>query len=619
MSHAPLVLSDDDFAEDAPPGYRSQKLKDQYLVWMILVLAISFVAQMALPFVISFGTSPFAMMNPALGALKQYSRMTAWRGMLWYPELDAPGSGRNGCKLHALGYDGNPTDAPAIEIDTQPEWLLADGDRLWAVSKNEVAEVLADGSRAVVMFPTRYLENPSPPFLYEGKLAVVDQGRDESPFALVVFENGEWQPQQTLHIDLPELTNTSRQASDRDAPADALAPENVSSTTPIGSTGSATGMVLPTKTQLQVVRAGGEYHLLASRDGRHFHHAGLPVAGATDQSSKWIPIDMGGVIFSQPTPFARSFQSDIVSLTAIDNAPAIYFIATQGNVSELRRWTDGQWQVVETKRNTGAGTQSVTTFTLPDGSRTFAVVEKFGGLSQELQELQTDGIKTIQALGGPMGALNPWAKDYFKTQILANAAVTGVLVLQVLLMTWLMKTHRDPSYYKGRVAVEHASIFIRCVATFIDGMISNVPLWVIWYRWYQNLEGDLFNLVQSFIQNPLAVLQMLLPPLAATGGCLLVWGFVCWLMTAWLGGTPGKLLCGVRIVRTNLEMPGLLRALVRMILWTVEMSIMNGIIAFASIAFTQNRQRVADLVAGTVVVNAGSLRRARRELAQATT
>ncbi len=101
--------------------------------------------------------------------ITQYTKMTAVAGCLVVSRVGGGDRGafRHGCQLLPLDYHGKKLDRPAIDLDMQAEWLFADSDRLWAVSKNEVAEVLADGTRPEVMRPTRFLLHPSRPFLYE--------------------------------------------------------------------------------------------------------------------------------------------------------------------------------------------------------------------------------------------------------------------------------------------------------------------------------------------------------------------------------------------------------------------------------------------------------------------
>jgi uncharacterized RDD family membrane protein YckC len=69
------------------------------------------------------------------------------------------------------------------------------------------------------------------------------------------------------------------------------------------------------------------------------------------------------------------------------------------------------------------------------------------------------------------------------------------------------------------------------------------------------------------------------------------------------GATPGKLVTGLRVVGPDGRRPGLLRALVRTVLWVVDgfpwpIPILGWLIAVCN----RRRRRLGDMVAGTVVV-----------------
>jgi uncharacterized RDD family membrane protein YckC len=67
------------------------------------------------------------------------------------------------------------------------------------------------------------------------------------------------------------------------------------------------------------------------------------------------------------------------------------------------------------------------------------------------------------------------------------------------------------------------------------------------------------------------------------------------------GVTPGMLVVGLRIETTQGGAPGVRDYLVRWFLFTVD-GLLLGLVAVVSIAATERRQRVGDLIARTVVV-----------------
>lgn len=77
------------------------------------------------------------------------------------------------------------------------------------------------------------------------------------------------------------------------------------------------------------------------------------------------------------------------------------------------------------------------------------------------------------------------------------------------------------------------------------------------------------------------------------------------------GITPGKWLLGLRTVRTTLRPCGFARALVRNVLYYVDLPLLlTPLPAAISLMFSDHRQRLGDRVADTIVVRAGSMREA---------
>ncbi len=69
------------------------------------------------------------------------------------------------------------------------------------------------------------------------------------------------------------------------------------------------------------------------------------------------------------------------------------------------------------------------------------------------------------------------------------------------------------------------------------------------------------------------------------------------------GWTPGKWICGLRIVRTTLRPFGLLRSLLRVLLLYVDAILLAyPIPGVAAILLSENRQRLGDMAADTIVI-----------------
>jgi uncharacterized RDD family membrane protein YckC len=69
------------------------------------------------------------------------------------------------------------------------------------------------------------------------------------------------------------------------------------------------------------------------------------------------------------------------------------------------------------------------------------------------------------------------------------------------------------------------------------------------------------------------------------------------------GMTPGKWLCGLRTVRTSLRPCGLAHSLARELVFLADCcSFLCWTLGIVSIALTEHRQRLGDLVADTLVI-----------------
>jgi uncharacterized RDD family membrane protein YckC len=69
-----------------------------------------------------------------------------------------------------------------------------------------------------------------------------------------------------------------------------------------------------------------------------------------------------------------------------------------------------------------------------------------------------------------------------------------------------------------------------------------------------------------------------------------------------LGYSPGKLLLGIRVLGTDLQLCGFWRALVRNLLMFVD-GFFNFMVGIMVVALTEHWQRIGDMAARTVVVD----------------
>lgn len=154
------------------------------------------------------------------------------------------------------------------------------------------------------------------------------------------------------------------------------------------------------------------------------------------------------------------------------------------------------------------------------------------------------------------------------------------------------------------VSLELAGIGSRAFAWLADALCVFLA-WLTALLLY-SISGDLFRDVQalSFAAQLLAVLSVLMAG----------WGWdVAW-ETLGGGRTPGKRLVGIRVVRADGGPVGLGESLVRNALRVLELPLAYapGILA---VALGSRRQRLGDLVAGTLVVRQGRFDLSRYDVA----
>ena len=151
----------------------------------------------------------------------------------------------------------------------------------------------------------------------------------------------------------------------------------------------------------------------------------------------------------------------------------------------------------------------------------------------------------------------------------------------------------------GRRA-RHASLTRRAVAQLIDALVLVAPIGAGVYV-VQSLAWPLeMDRAEGFWETVAAALPVLV------GGVLFLLGFVLLAYTEGKWGiTPGKWVGGIRVLGVDLEPCGFSRALVRNILKVID-GFFNFTVGIMVVALSENWQRVGDMAARTVVVDARS-------------
>ena len=282
----------------------------------------------------------------------------------------------------------------------------------------------------------------------------------------------------------------------------------------------------------------------------------------------------------------------VILIDGIDSRTAVGHIYR----SDGTKWTESM------SVNFPFGAVSFRAVTSADWQRSYVVVTTATG-RMIVYAIEETGVRVT-------GLSNPGLKTESETLRFIGGLPAVMLAAGLLLglAIWpLMAWFTRPEYEFGVQAVNLASLGWRGFARVIDlGLLGFTTVGLGWlvtlgFEW-QSLAEALHLRVEHptvFIVRRVAVI-------------LIAWGLF-YVVTALLaqavwGVTPGKWLCGLRTVRTTLRPCGFARSLAREVVFFVDCC--NGLCwtpGIVSIAFTDRRQRLGDLVADTIVVESGSL------------
>jgi uncharacterized RDD family membrane protein YckC len=175
----------------------------------------------------------------------------------------------------------------------------------------------------------------------------------------------------------------------------------------------------------------------------------------------------------------------------------------------------------------------------------------------------------------------------------------GLGLLLWFLMIWFTK----PDYGYGLQHVKLASLGKRGAARLIDmGVVlasTGAVGWLITRKLDWLTLGEVINLR---IDHPVIGQAVTAAALAVIW--LVILAFSLLLTQAYWGTTPGKWLCGIRLLRTTLQPCGVARVIVREALfwWVDVVCLCWWIPGIVGIALSEKRQRLGDLAADTIVI-----------------
>jgi uncharacterized RDD family membrane protein YckC len=548
--------------------FEPQAFSDRYIYQMILLAFLTVVIQVGFLFLSLADTwSPVCSLVPAPRGPVGFSASTMvfpgsaaiCKGQLWVsvgagsPAVGRlPASRSASSRLHVFDLKSGKSRDTNIKLSPSPVGLLVIDDQLWAVSENIMYRI--QGDQAVPRHPRRVLIQPSRPFTYEGRLAVIDKDRNDV-FTLLMWGEGEWV--ERGKIDLPMLNPSSPW----------LVPE------------------------VRVLSRGSSQYLFFF-DGQGIRlFEGIMVRSSADPVSALVPENRSQAGPSSRGP-APDWQQATLPVAAgstweammVDDELWVYHTPPSLALSQVSicKYLNGNW--IHEEPNDAVNVLSIA---IAAGEQSFLVTDDLRLFTVDGSSLRrvTSGIQASERLRYIFSILDLLAR---------YLAATGFLVLGAW---WLMRVHRRPQYVFGKRNAILASVLRRGIARGIDVVLSMSPA-LFWLLVATDAEERILpQSVFTGARHPYLI--PLIWVISIQMGITVVLSIV---EGVW-GMTPGKLVCGIRALRTTLRPCGVLRALAREMLVYIDGALLvTWLPGVLLIGFTPYWQRLGDLTADTVVV-----------------
>lgn len=553
-------------SSDAPPGYVSASARTTYIGGVIAVIVAYVVAQIGVPAALTMNTTLAMQAAPSFTSMGGNLQGGAvWRDRFWYlsgsDEFVGP-YGTAGPRLIGVSLGDERETEIAVSEAMRDGYLLSAPDRLWLVSPKLVA--FYDGQDLLTGEPEEELGAISPPFLLDGRPAVVEGGRLERTEDVAPWLE-ETEQFQVIGDDGARVLKVLDGQQWRTEAEFSL----------LGEDGSLTSV-----RNLRVLHHDGELHLFTEVGATVRHRVSLP-EGPLAALREWEEVARMG---------------DQWSAVTLDGAPALLFVdehATGGTVRGYRPESGGWKQFVSRdvaafERIGVCGTEGAGGWLIASQSSPF-----------DLRLTQLEGDQVVERTSAAPGF--PGTSAAAGQSRLLYLLPYGFLVLAGLVVSVMMHFWRASGYEFENKRAELASLWRRGVAEGVDVLLMAGPAAVAFWRAWRHFSSELIMQMQG----PGAVLPGLKWMLLAVLW-LVVAFFAFSILEGLTGRTPGKWVTGIKVVRRNLQRCGVGWALLRNLLIIAD-GFFNYTVGLALVAFTQARQRVGDLAAGTIVIRAGSV------------
>jgi len=521
-------------------GYISEEHKRTFTITAFVLAGVFFIVQFVLPYVIMFASMPSMFFNPDWMKFAILEESVLWRGQIWYLEESFEGfGGQVKNNLMTLKIGG---EGPVVkkEISMKNPLLLADEDKLWIMSS--FAIVYYDDKD--IKFIAEFIHEKSPlgdissPFIYRGNPALIE--KSSSNLNLIVFDGKEWTKERTLISDIADT------------------------------------LCYYFREEIKIISQDNEIYSFLKFGETLYYRKGLPPDEENDFES-WEPVCAVGLKWYP---------------TFTDKTPAVFFASgNEGFNEELKgiRLSNGIWEEIFSYK-----TPLLTEFAVHsiDTNKFVLLTQMFPGSFKAIEVEGNEVLEEIRYGGSP----------FFPTKMMGKFYLTYVLMIFMplvlaLILSGLMQKYRITQYEEKDKTVRFASLAKRTFAQVIDGTIAGAPLII----GFLIMMPDFFDLERMFFI--LSPENMLLWGGVILGGLFwaLLWLFIFSFTEGKYGKTPGKWLFRIKVLGMDLAPCGFGRALIRNVLEPVD-AFFNFMVGIMLIAFTENWQRIGDMLAKTIVV-----------------
>lgn len=475
--------------------------------------------------------------------------------------------------------------------------ILKFGSRVWVIGNKSACELVEGSFKPSSMVQPAVWPDEQERFLLAGEPAFVQ--RTATGFAVSTFNAGLWTVSHQLELPAgqPPLIDGI----------------------PINFNAASRAMCL---------NQGDRIHLFLDVEGRMLHHEGLdlrpigsiaPNVGTGEQPVSALEAEktLGGVTgwtvvnkmrMEEPGPIRGSLFTNNKFGIFLNGQPAVVLVDASDESAVIGRFLqleNGKWTEFATQAFP-FGTESMRAVSCDDHQTAFVVAITAAGFARVYEVNAngvhaTHGVSTLQ-LNSLMAVHS--LLEIFALLILA-LMIGGLFGLGATVAMWCWSR---PDYAFGNQHVRLAAIGWRALARLIDlGLIVFSTVALAWWLtrqmdWLSLAEAMSLRVAHPAIQSATRILAALLLWVIVCEGLIVV------IQARW-GLTAGKWCCGLRSVQTSLRPCGIARSLVReFVLWFDACGFLCWTPGIASIALTDRRQRLGDLIADTIVVNASTLK-----------